>query len=134
MITKRVRGNIFETQDNHIIFALNTEGYNDGGFAGQVARSFFPEIENTGGNKLGEVLTKTVKEKTFYGIVCHSLNDGWNNADQVILKALNDMQFSESASIVSIGSGIIGIMSGSPTEKIENVLRECNKNLTVYSL
>lgn len=134
MITKQIRGNIFETKDIHIIFALNTEGHNDGGFAGQVAQSFFPEIENTGGNKLGEVLKKTVKGKTFYGIVCHSLLNGWGNSDQIILKALNDMHFSESASIVSIGGGMIGTMSGSPIKKIQSALEECNKNLTVYFL
>lgn len=48
MIIKTVQGNIFEAPFDHIVFGVNTEGYNDAGFAGQVASMFWPEIENTG--------------------------------------------------------------------------------------
>lgn len=134
MVIDEVVGDIFATKDHHIVFATNTEGYNDSGFAGAVARSYFPEISNTGGNKLGEVLTKNVDGKTFYGIVCHSLIDGWDNADEIILKALNEMDFQDNASIVAIGKGFVGMVSGAPVRKIYSAFKQCNKKLTIYSL
>lgn len=73
MVKNEVRGDIFTTSDKHIIFAINTEGYNDSGFAGAVSRKYWPELANAGGNKFGEVLTKEAGDKTFYAIVCHSL-------------------------------------------------------------
>lgn len=134
MVINEVRGDIFLTQDSHIVFALNTEGHNDSGFAGVVARNYFPEIANTGGNQLGEVLKKSIDGKTFYGIVCHSLENGWDNADEIILKALNEMDFQDNASVVAIGTGFVGMLSGAPTGKIWDAFEQCNKNLTVYTL
>jgi len=40
MIVDMVRGDIFETDCKYIAFAVNTEGINDAGFAGQVSRRF----------------------------------------------------------------------------------------------
>ena len=132
MVLTEVRGDIFTTEDKHIVFVFFTEGINDGGFAGMVASKFFPEIIETGGNKLGEVLSKTVGEKTFHGIVCHSLRNGWVNADEIILKALNEMRVEENMSIIAIGTGLVGILSGAPTGKIYEAFEKCNKNLTPY--
>lgn len=138
MVKNEVRGDIFATSDKHIIFAINTEGYNDSGFAGAVSRKCWPELANTGGNKLGEVLTKKSGDKTFYAIVCHSLQakNGWGDSPQIIEKAINEMQFpeTENASIVAIGAGMIGIMSGAPTVKIYEAFKKCKKNLSVYML
>lgn len=131
MIVKKVYGDVFTTEDSCIVFALNTEGYNDSGFAGQVAKRFFPEIANTGGNRLGDVLSKTVGDKTFYGIVCHSLHDGWNGADKIILRALNEMKHQE-ASVIAIGTGFVGMVSGAPAKEIYRSFEECNKKLTLY--
>ena len=40
----------------------------------------------------------------------------------------------ENASIVAIGAGMIGIMSGAPTAKIYEAFENCKKNLSVYML
>ena len=72
MIVDTIRGNVFDTPHNHIAFAVNTEGYNDAGFAGQVSRQW-KELSSTGGNKLGEVLSKKIGNKTFHALVCLSL-------------------------------------------------------------
>lgn len=57
MIIDRVRGDIFKAPQRHIAFAVNTQGYNDAGFAGQVAKKIWPELANTGGNDIGDILT-----------------------------------------------------------------------------
>jgi len=41
MIVNMVRGNIFETPHSRIAFAVNTEGSNDAGFAGQVSSRYW---------------------------------------------------------------------------------------------
>lgn len=132
MIYSEIHGDIFTTKDKHIVFALNTEGFNDSGFAGAVARNYFPEIANTGGNALGEVLSKEINGKTFHGIVCHSLENGWENADQIILKALNELEVQNSISIIAIGTGLVGRLHGAPTSKIYEAFKECNKQLNCY--
>lgn len=134
MIVAKVKGDIFTTKDKHIIFALNKEGFNDCGFAGQVAKRGFTEIIDTGGNKLGEILSKTIDNITYHGIVCHSLeNGGWNNSANIILTALNKMDFDDNASIVTIGGGFVGIMQGAPYEDILSAFDTSNKKLTVWS-
>lgn len=76
MIHNRVRGDIFAASQKHIAFAVNTDGYNDAGFAGQVSSRMWPKLANTGGNKLGDVLTHKHDGKTYYALVCHSLDRG----------------------------------------------------------
>ena len=132
MIKSEIHGDIFTTKDKHIVFALNTEGCNDSGFAGIVSKNYFPEIINTGGNTLGDVLSKEVNGKTFHGIVCHSLREGWDNADQIILDALNKLQLEDEISIIAIGTGLIGRLSGAPTSKICDAFESCNKQLNCY--
>lgn len=40
--------NILNSGETRIAFAVNTEGFNDAGFAGVVARNYWPELANTG--------------------------------------------------------------------------------------
>jgi hypothetical protein len=134
MIITEKKGDIFTTEDKHIVFALNTNGYNDGGFAGQVAKRGFTEILNTGGNQLGEVLEKTIDGITYHGIVCHSLEPGgWAESPEIILKALNEMTFDDNASIVAIGAGFISALSGAPWDRIKESFNKCNKRLTIWT-
>ena len=72
MIINERDGDIFTTKDKHIVFALDKEGINDHGFASQVAQRGFTEILKTGGNELGEIISKTIDGITYHGIVCHS--------------------------------------------------------------
>ena len=135
MIISRKEGDIFTTKDKHIIFALNTDGLNDSGFAGVVAKKRgFTEILNTGGNQLGEVLHKTIDGITYWGIVCHSLKlNGWSKSPEIIRKALDEMPFEDDASIVSIGSGLVGLFQGAPWKEIEQSFKDCNKRLTLWA-
>lgn len=59
----------------YTVFPLNIEGINDSGYAGYVANTFFPEILDTGGNKLGEMLSRETDKTIYCGIVCYSRKD-----------------------------------------------------------
>ncbi len=47
MIKDVITGNIFKTNCKHIAFAINTDGYNDAGFSGQVG-NYTEKFINTG--------------------------------------------------------------------------------------
>ena len=132
MLINHIKGDIFTTKDKHIIFAINKEGKN-GGFAGQVAKKGFTELIDTGGNELGDIIDKTIDGITYHGIVCHSLENGWDGSASIILDALNKMKFNDDASIVAIGSGFTGIMQGAPYEEIIEAFDISNKRLTVWT-
>lgn len=136
MIVKKVRGNIFEAPQKHIAFAVNTQGYNDSGFAGQVA-SFWTDLANTGGNQLGEILTHQHEGKTYYALVCHALEEGgWDNTPSVVKKCLNSINIpqDEEIAIVLMGSGMVGTLMGADVQAILNSMSQSKKKLVVYSL
>ena len=134
MILEMIRGDILQSPCLHIFFGVNTEGYNDSGFAGQVANNFWPELLKTGGNELGQVLVKNIGHKTFYAVVCHSLKDGWESADQYIKAAFDSQNFEEPCASVLMGAGFIGQMQGADVKSIIDAMRESNKSIVVYTL
>jgi len=132
-----VRGDILKTSCKNIAFAVNVEGVNDAGFAGEIARRFWPELIMTGTKEMGEVLSKSVGEKTFYALVCHSLRkDGWRNTPEVLEKCLNSLYIrgNEDIAIVLIGAGLVGQMGGADVIAILGAMARSNKRLIVYTL
>ena len=138
MITEVKNDDIFNTDLKHVAFAVNTEGYNDSGFAGAVTSKFAPELASTGGNHLGEVLTSTTKDgKSFHGLVCHSLKgEGWSKAPETITKCLNAIETGESEKIAVIlmGGGMIGQMSGANLLANIKAIHASEKSCVVYTL
>lgn len=137
MIANKIRGDILKSDFKHIVFAVNTEGYNDAGFAGLIARRFWPDLAITGEQKLGTVISKKSGEKTFHGIVCHSLSaDGWKDSPRVIEEALNSLDIPEGEEIaaVAIGNGPIGLMQGADGEANLKAMEKSKHRITVYSL
>ena len=137
MITSKIKGDILKSEHEHIAFAINTEGYNDAGFAGLVARRFWPDLAITGERQRGTVLKHSAGGKTFYGIVCHSLAEhGWERSPETIEEALNalDVPKNETIAAVAIGGGPIGQMQGADVEANLKAMERSNKNIVVYSL
>ena len=66
MVVRTVQDNVFNSEAKHIAFAVNAEGFNDSGFAGQVSSEYWNELANCGEYELGTVLSKTVGDKTFH--------------------------------------------------------------------
>ena len=136
MIVNRVRGDIFTASQKHIAFAVNTQGYNDAGFAGQVSGGIWPELANTGGNQLGEVLAHKAGAKTYYALVCHSLDrGGWRDTPRIARECLDKITVpkNEVIAIVLMGSGPIGVAQGADVEAILASMEQSKKKLVVYT-
>ena len=135
MIVKRVQGDVFKTHLKHIAFAVNTEGYNDSGFAGAVSSRYWPELANTGGNCLGEVLHHTSKGKTFHALVCHELKvNGWSQTPQLVEQCLDSISGNKEIAVVLMGSGFVGQMGGADVNAILGGIERSRKRVYVYSL
>lgn len=134
MIVKKVKGDIFNTDLKNIAFAVNTDGHNDSGFAGQVSSRHWPELENTGGNSLGEVLHHKSGGKTFHALVCHELGGtGWTQTPQLVEQCLNLIEGNEEIAVVLMGSGDIGQQDGADVEAILGAIERSQKNTHVYT-
>jgi hypothetical protein len=137
MIQNVVRGDILLSGRKHILFGVNTEGYNDAGFAGMIARRYLPQIANTGPMNLGDKLEFEAEGKTFHALVCHSLGvDGWTNAPRVIEETLNRIQLpaGEMLASIAMGSGLIGKMQGADPIEILGALHRSKPPIELYVL
>ena len=132
IIDNRQGNNILEGGEHHIAFAVNTEGYNDSGFAGVISRNYWSELANAGECELGTVLTKEVDGVHFYALVCHSLHDGWQNQEAVIMKCFNAIKTDEPIASISIGTGFIGMVQGANFAKIKAGMEKSNKKIILY--
>ena len=134
MIVKRVQGDVFKAAQKHIAFAVHTAGFNDSGFAGQVSSRFWSELENTGGNRLGEILSHQAGGKTFHALVCHELKvDGWSQTPQLVESCLNSIPGNDEIAVVLMGSGFVGQMGGANTQAILAAMDRSSKRVHVYT-
>ena len=137
MITRCIHDDVFNTQAKHIAFAINKEGYNDCGFAGQVASKYWPEIACCGEHEIGTVLSKTVGDKTFHAMVCHSLNDGWGEDEEQrrIMKECFDKIPSKGQTIatIAIGTGFVGMLSGANFQQLTYGMMDSEKRIFLHA-
>ncbi len=132
MIQKVLNEDIFDTPHSHIAFAINTEGINDSGFAGEVFSRFAPELVYTGPRKLGEVVSITSGDKTFHGMVCHSLDRGWgDNSSEVIISCLEKIETKNNEPIAVV---LMGVNSGGDVIANAKAIHKANKTIVLYSL
>ena len=124
--------NILNSGETRIAFAVNAEGFNDAGFAGVVARNYWPELANTGPQQLGTVLTKACFGVTFYGLVCHSLEHGWKDQAKIIKECFDKIELDEHVASISIGTGLIGILSGADFSQIKQGMENSNTKIVLY--
>ena len=135
MVIKTVQEDIFNTEAKHIAFAVNTEGHNDSGFAGQVSSKYWKELANCGEHELGTVLSKTVGDKTFHALVCHSLNYGWGENQAEIIKECFDKipANGEPIATIAIGTGFIGVRAGANFRQIVCGMHDSNQKIMLHA-
>ncbi len=135
MVVRTVQDDIFNTEVKHIAFAVNTEGINDSGFAGQVSRKYWNELANCGEHEIGTVLSKTVGDKTFHALFCHSLNNGWGKNQADIIKQCFDNIPSngELVATIAIGTGFVGMMSGADFRKIVCGMHDSQQQIVLHA-
>lgn len=135
MVVKTVQDDIFNSEAKHIAFAINTEGYNDAGFAGKVSSKYWPELAICGEHEIGTVLSKTVGEKTFHALVCHSLHDGWgDNQAEIIKECFDNIPVNdEPIATIAIGTGLIGMMSGANFRQIVCGMHDSKQQIMLHA-
>jgi hypothetical protein len=137
MIEKQVRGDVLTSGHQHIVFAVNTEGYNDSGFAGLVSGKYWPKLAMIGDQPLGRVLEHSVNGRTFHAIVCHSLGlKGWDQAPKAIFEGLDQIMVGQNETIgaVMMGAGMIGQMQGADVAANLKAIEQSKHKVVVYSL
>ena len=135
MIVKTIQDNILRSNEKHIAFAINTEGYNNDGFAGQVAIKYWPELAKCGEHEIGTVISKTVGNKNFHALVCHSSKNGWGNEQSEVIKACFDKipANGEPISTIAIGTGYNDIISGADFKQIVYGMETATNNIILYA-
>lgn len=132
MIIKTTSGDILKGNETRIAFAVNTEGVNDSGFAGMIARKFWPELAYIGETQLGTVLTKEVDGVEFFALCCHSLKNGWDKQKEVITKCFDAIPGDEPVASIAIGTGLVGVLSGANFELIKAGMEASKKEIILY--
>ena len=118
--------------ETRIAFAVNTEGYNDAGFAGVISRKYWPQLANAGKCELGTVLKKECNGVTFFALVCHSLEGGWKDQTETIRKCFDQIEGDEPVASISIGTGLIGILSGANFAEIKAGMEASKAKIILY--
>ena len=132
MIIESRTGDILAGNNKRIAFAVNTEGINDAGFAGTIARNYWSELAFCGKHELGTVLSKKVEDIEFFALVCHSLHNGWKNQKSVIQKCFDAIPGDEPVASIAIGTGLIGILSGADFDQIKSGMEASRKRIILY--
>lgn len=137
MIIDTVRGDIIASAHKHIAFAVNAEGDNDAGFSGLVLSHFWPELASTGGNKLGDVISKRCGDRTFHALVCYDFYaTGWTRTPELVQACLDrlDIPDTQTIGIVLVGSGMVGQMGGADVYSILGGIARSNKRVVIHIL
>lgn len=134
MVVKTIQDDIFNSKVKHIAFAINSEGLNDAGFAGQVSSQYWKELAFCGEQEIGTVLSKTIGDKTFYALVCHSLHNGWGENQAEIIKECFDKipANGEPIAIIAIGTGLVGLVCGADFRQIACGMHESKQQIVLY--
>ncbi len=135
MIVRTIQEDIFKSDVKHIAFAVNVEGFNDSGFAGQVSSQYWKELADIPELKIGTVISKTVGDKIFHALVCHSLHQGWGENQEEIIKHCFDLIPSndEPVATIAIGTGLVGKMSGADFGKIVCGMHDSKQQIILHA-
>ena len=132
MIIMTKEGDILNGHEKRIAFAINTEGLNGTGFSGVICNKFWPELSRIGETRLGTVLTKELDGVEYFALCCLSLKEGWFNQHEVIRQCFDDIPGVEPVASVSIGAGIIGMLSGAHHQSIYSGMVDSEKEIILY--
>lgn len=133
MIIENKQGNdILAGNEKRIAFAVNSEGVNDSGFAGMISRKFWPELAFIGETKLGSILAKKVGDVEYFALCCHSLKSGWSDQRNLIKRCFDAIPGDEPVASISIGTGLVGILSGAQFSLIKAGMEDSNKKIILY--
>lgn len=134
MIINEKKGDILDTfSKRHVAFAVNSEGINNSGFAGNISRMYWPGLLNIQEAELGTVYTKEYNNFVFHALVCHSLMNGWTDTEKVITNCFNAIPTNDTICSIAIGTGLVGLLSGANWQKIKEGMEKSKKEIIIYT-
>ena len=133
MIIKAVNDNIYNTEAKHIAFAINTEWFNDLGFAEKVSEDW-NDLKNCKKNRIGTVISRKINGNIFHALVCHSLNEGWGDNQAYNIKECFDNipANGEQVATITIGAGDISKRDGADFAKIICGMHDSEQKVIFY--
>ncbi len=132
MIIQVQDGDILHNSVRRVAFPINVEGINDTGFAGMIARRFWPELARIGRTECGTVLTKRKDGFEFFALCCRSMHDSWNNQKDTIKTCFDKIPGDEPICSISIGQGFLDLLSGADSKQIKDGMEESEKEIILY--
>lgn len=135
MIVGKKVGDIITGPERHVAFAINSEGLNGAGLAGNIAYQYWPELASTGAIPMGESLSKNTGKKIFHALVVHSLAAGWEDAPHHIEACFNELQIptDEEVASVAMGAGMVGLLSGANPAANLAAMERSDKSIIIYN-
>ena len=135
MLIKSIQEDVLLSDEKHIAFAINKEGYNDAGFSGEISKLFWNGLDKCGEHELGTVLSKKGGDKTFHALVCYSLKDGWgDNQKEIVQKCFDKIESNgEEISTIPIGTGFVGRMTGANFKDILRGMQNSKQKIILHS-
>ena len=65
-------------------------------------------------------------------LVCHSLEEGWKNQTEIIKKCFDSIEGDEPIASISIGTGLVGMLSGADFGQIKDGMELSEKEIILY--
>ena len=92
-------------------------------------------MANCGKHEIGTVLSKTIGDKTFHALVCHSLYNGWgDNQAEIIRECFDKIPANgEPIATIAIGTGFVGVMSGANFRQIVCGMHDSHQQIMLYA-
>lgn len=134
-MVRAVQSNILDSDAKHIVFAINKEGYNDTGFAGEISKEYWEGLQKYSSDRFGKVFSKTIGDKTFYAIVCYSIDEGWpDNTREIIKESFDKIQSNgEPIDTIPIGTRYTEKLTGADFKEIVNGMQDSKQEIYLHS-
>jgi len=139
MINETKKGDIFKTDASYIAFPINAEGAVGDGFDGQIIKKGWPELVNVGPQPIGTVLSKKIEDKTYFALVCYSLEEEWGTPEEQrknIKKCFDNIPINKGEKIASnvYGTEFLEMMSGANPKQIICGMCDSDKDIILYNI
>ncbi len=118
----------------YVAFGINTEGVLRGEFAREICNNYALGFSVTGKRELGEIIIIQTGLTKYYGIVCYSLENGWNDSPKILADCLNRIETleKEKIAVYIMDSEFFTQMADANLNEIIKAIHLSQKQCVVY--
>lgn len=126
---KRIQvGNILNCTEDHIAFLVNQERACDTPIIKQIVEKGFYELTDRTYYPMGSVISKTIENKTYYGLVYQSIRMSMKSSIGMIERCLNQIPINQDQDIAFS----FATTYQNNIEQIQTEAQQSNKSLVLY--